>query len=92
MEKTKELHPLLFEVEPSKCSKKADVRRRFGPFRIAEIAIAVALRLMITANAFGYNPIKQILDWADGIIRIYSNPSGEMTLPPEDPSEHHSLA
>lgn len=91
-EKTKAQHPLLFEVEPSKCSKKADVRRWFGPIRAVEIAVAVALCLMITVNAFGYNPIKQLLDWADGIIRVYSNPSGEMTLPPDDPSEYHSLA
>lgn len=91
-EKTKAQHPLLFEVEPSKCSKKADVRRWFGPIRAVEIAVAVALCLMITVNAFGYNPIKQLLDWADGIIRVYSNPSGEMTLPPDDPGEYHSLA
>lgn len=91
-EKTKARHPLLFTLEPSKRPEKADVRRWFRPVHAAEIVIAVALFLMITANAFGYNPIRQFLDWADGIIRVYSNPSGEMTLPPDDPSEYHSLA
>lgn len=91
-EKAKAQHPLLFAVEPSKRSKKANVRRWFESIRAAEIVVAVALCLMITANAFGYNPVRQFLDWADGVIRVYSNPSGEMTLPPEDPSEYHSLA
>lgn len=91
-EKTKARHPLLFAPEPSKRSKKADTRKWFRSVRTVEIAVAVVLCLMITANAFGYNPIRQFLDWADGIIRVYSNPSGKMELPPEDPNEYHSLA
>lgn len=91
-EKTKAQHPLLFAPEPAKRPKKADARKWFKSVRAAEIAVAVVLCLMITANAFGYNPIRQFLDWADGIIRVYSNPSGEMELPPDDPNEYHSLA
>ena len=91
-EKTKAQHPLLFAPEPAKRPKKADARKWFKSVRAVEIAVAVALCLMITANAFGYNPIRQFLDWADGIIRVYSNPSGEMELPPDDPNEYHSLA
>lgn len=91
-EKTKVQHPLLFAPEPAKRPKKADARKWFRSVRAVEIAVAVALCLMITANAFGYNPIRQFLDWADGIIRVYSNPSGEMELPPDDPNEYHSLA
>lgn len=91
-EKTKAQHPLLFAPELAKRPKKADARKWFKSVRAVEIAVAVALCLMITANAFGYNPIKQFLDWADGIIRVYSNPSGEMELPPDDPNEYHSLA
>ncbi len=91
-EKTKAQHPLLFAPEPAKRPKKADARKWFRSVRAVEIAVAVALCLMITANAFGYNPIRQFLDWADGIIRVYSNPSGEMELPPDDPNEYHSLA
>lgn len=91
-EKTKAQHPLLFTPEPAKRPKKADARKWFRSVRAAEIAVAVVLCLMITANAFGYNPIRQFLDWADGIIRVYSNPSGEMELPPNDPNEYHSLA
>lgn len=90
-EKTKAQHPLLFAPEPSKRSKKADARKWFRGVRAVEIAVAVALCLMITANAFGYNPIGQFLEWADGIVRVYSNPSGEMELPPDDPNEYHSL-
>ena len=81
-EETKVQHPLLFAVEPSKRSKKATVRRWLGPIRAVDNAVAEVLCLMITANAFGYNPIRQFLNWADGIIHVYSNPSGEMTLPP----------
>ena len=90
-EKTKAQHPLLFTPEPSKRSKKADARKWFRGVRAVEIAVAVALCLMITANAFGYNPIGQFLEWADGIVRVYSNPSGEMELPPDDPNEYYSL-
>jgi hypothetical protein len=90
-EKTKAQHPLLFTPEPAKRPKKADARKWFKSVRAVEIAVAVALCLMITANAFGYNPIGRFLDWADGIVRVYSNPSGEMELPPDDPNEYHSL-
>lgn len=91
-EKTKAQHPLLFAPEPAKHPKKSGTGKWFRPVRALEIAVAAALLLMITANALGCNPIRQFLDWADGIVRVYSNPSGEMTLPPDDPSEYHSLA
>lgn len=91
-EKTKAQHPLLFAPEPAKHPKKSGAGKWFRPVRALEIAVAAALLLMITANALGCNPIRQFLDWADGIVRVYSNPSGEMTLPPDDPSEYHSLA
>ena len=45
----------------------------------------------MTANAFGFNPVQAFLEWAEGIVQIYSDPSGIMELPEDDPSAYHSL-
>lgn len=45
----------------------------------------------MTANAFGFNPVQMLLEWAEGIVQIYNDPSGIMELPEDDPSEYHSL-
>lgn len=60
-------------------------------FRIAEIALASMFFLVVTANAFGVNPIQALLSWGEGIVQVYCNPSGVMELPENDPSEYHSL-
>ena len=39
----------------------------------------------------GFQPVQAVLRWAEGIIQIYTNPSGIMELPDDDPSEYHSL-
>lgn len=79
--KTKEEYPLLFEIEPSSEAVPAKNRKIFRSIRAVEIFVAAALCLIITANAFGYNPVKMFLDWADGVIMYSINPSGEMSLP-----------
>lgn len=38
----------------------------------------------------GFQPVQAVLRWAEGIIQIYTNPSGIMELPDDDPSEYHS--
>lgn len=66
-------------------------RRPFRLLRMIEVALITALCLVVTASAFGFNPVQAILKWAEGVIQVYSNPSGIMELPAEDPSEFHSL-
>ena len=39
----------------------------------------------------GFQPVQAVLRWAEGIIQIYTNPSGIMELPDDDPGEYHSL-
>ena len=92
-EKTKEEHAFLFELEESGPSGRSGIWSGFQKIRAAEIFIATALCLVITANAFGYNPARWFLDWVDGIIRISNaEPSGSMILPQDDGSEYHSLS
>lgn len=89
-EKMKEENSFLFELGPS---EQSSTWRGFRKIRTAEIFITVALCLVITANAFGYNPARWFLDWVDGIIRISNaEPSGNMILPQDDGSEYHSLS
>lgn len=92
-EKTKEEHAFLFELEESGPSGRSGIWSGFQKIRAAEIIIATALCLVITANAFGHNPARWFLDWVDGIIRISNaEPSGSMILPQDDGSEYHSLS
>jgi len=95
-----ESHPLIFEEETSSCKSDlaAEARNRHGNrtrrsfsrvFRAA--AIAAAFCFIITASAMGFQPVQAVLRWAEGIIQIYTNPSGIMELPDDDPSEYHSL-
>lgn len=98
-DKLVEDHPLLFEETaeletlPSAKPTRSTGRRggRFRVVRMVEVAAAVVLCLVVTANAFGVNPIQAFLNWADGVIQVYSNPSGVMELPADDPSEYHTL-
>lgn len=94
-DKLMEEHPLLAEetVAPEKPSSRRRSRRcsGFRILRVAEVAAAVVLCLVVTANAFGVNPIQAFLNWAEGVIQAYSDPSGIMELPADDPSEYHSL-
>lgn len=88
--KTKEENFFLFELGPS---EQPSTWRGFRKIRTAEIFIAVALCLVITVNAFGYNPARWFLDWVDDIIRISNaEPSGNLILPQDDGSEYHSLS
>lgn len=92
-EKTKEEHAFLFELEESGPSGRSGIWSGFQKIRAAEIFIATALCLVITANAFGHNPARWFLDWVDGIIRISNaESSGSMILPQDDGSEYHSLS
>lgn len=100
--KLEESHPLIFEEEPNSCKSDlaAEARNRHGNrtrrsfsrvFRAAAIAAAAAFCFIITASAMGFQPVQAVLRWAEGIIQIYTNPSGIMELPDDDPSEYHSL-
>lgn len=100
--KLEESHPLIFEEETSSCKSDlaAEAKNRHGNrtrrsfsrvFRAAAIAAAAAFRFIITASAMGFQPVQAVLRWAEGIIQIYTNPSGIMELPDDDPSEYHSL-
>lgn len=84
-------HPALFEEEPP---AKAGGKKRGKPFplsRYAGVAAAAVLCLVVTANAFGYNPIQALFRWVNDTIQSFSNASGMMELPRDDPSEYHSL-
>lgn len=100
--KLEESHPLIFEEETSSCKSDlaAEAKNRHGNrtrrsfsrvFRAAAIAAAAAFCFIITARAMGFQPVQAVLRWAEGIIQIYTNPSGIMELPDDDPSEYHSL-
>lgn len=93
-------HPLLFEKEETatagrpKRAKKDTVPRKYRGrkfLRVLEIAAMLSLVLVVTANAVRVNPIKAFLEWADEIVQVYSDPSGVMELPEDDPSEFHTL-
>ena len=91
-------HPLLFEknekVETSAQQEKQPAPNKHSGrrlFRFGEVAIAAMLILVVSANAFGVNPVKAFINWAGDIIQVYSNPSGLMELPPDDPCKYHSL-
>lgn len=96
-------HPLLFQVN-SKQEQKHKVRhtsesvthKRRLTLRVlrwvgATLVLLVTV-IMMTASAFGYNPIQAFLNWADGVVQIYSNPSGTMELPEDSISEYRSLS
>ena len=100
--KLEESHPLIFEEEPNSCKSDlaAEARNRHGNrtrrsfsrvFRAAAIAAAAAFCFIITASAMGFQPVQSVLRWAEEIIQIYTNPSGIMELPDDDPSEYHSM-
>lgn len=59
--------------------------------RVVEIVCACLLLLMVTANAFGVNPIKAFFQWADEVVQVYTNPSGLMELPEGNTSEYRTL-
>lgn len=91
-----EEHPALFEIEetPVKATDAETSKPRKGRgtvFRYAGAFAAAVLCLVVTANAFGYNPIQALFRWVNDTIQIYSNPSGLLELPPDDPGEYHSL-
>ncbi len=97
LDRLHEEHPALFEIEepPVKTAPKAAKKPKHGwdamVFRYTGAFVAAALCLVVTANAFGYNPIQALFRWVGDTIQLYSNPSGLMELPPDDPSEYHSL-
>lgn len=92
-------HPLLFEESEKAVSSKHPEKQQVPNkhmgrrlFRFAEVAVAAMLILVVSANAFGVNPIESFINWAGDIIQVYSNPSGLMELPPDELCEFHSLA
>lgn len=86
-------HPLLFTKEsaPESAKPKPARSRTARVLRWVTAGLAAMLALIVTASAFGATPIQSVLDWADDIIRIYTNPSGVMELPEQAVSEYHSL-
>lgn len=89
-----EEHPALFELEedsPVKAAPPKRRRRAVPLLRYTGAFLAAMLCLVVTANALGYNPIETFLRWVNDTIQIYSNPPGRKELPPDDPSEYHSL-
>ncbi len=95
-------HPLIFEEESSPCeaypvsaeplAERTHSRKRLIHFwRAAGISIAAVFCFVVTASAMGFPPAQAVLHWAEGIIQVYTNPSGLMELPDDDPSEYHSL-
>lgn len=95
-------HPLIFEEEPSPCEAYPAVAEPLakhhhsgkGPhyfLRAAGISVAAVFCFVVTASAMGFPPAQAVLHWAEGIIQVYTNPSGLMELPDDDPSEYHSL-
>lgn len=98
-------HPLIFEELDAKeapdsaapaeeCAQKASKPRRKRRSRLLYYVtgvFAACFCLVVTANAFGFNPVQMLLEWAEGIVQIYNDPSGIMELPEDDPSEYHSL-
>lgn len=90
--KLEESHPLIFEEEPNSCKSDlaAEARNRHGN-RTRRSFSRVFRAAAIAASAMGFQPVQAVLRWAEGIIQIYTNPSGIMELPDDDPSEYHSL-
>lgn len=99
-------HPLVFEaLDTDEASvpavpastavqgnSKPRSKKRRRPIHYAASIFAACFCLMVTANALGVNPVQIFLKWADGIIQVYSNPSGIMELPADDPCQYHSLS
>lgn len=97
-----ERNPLLFQVN-SKQEQKRKVRHEsesvthkprliVSVLRYMAAAVALLAAVIMTASAFGYNPVQTFLSWANGVIQIYSNPSGIMELPEDSVSEYSSLS
>lgn len=93
-------NPILFEEgqaasnTQSQRTSKDTPRRKTGIrkfLRVLEIAALLSLVLVVSANAVGFNPIKALLEWANEIVQVCNNPSGNMSLPPDDRSEYHTL-
>lgn len=102
-DKLTEQHPAIFTEDITatndappvfKKRKTLDVsisRRRLAFFRRAEVVLAAVLCLVVTANALGINPVEVVLRWADGVVQVYTDPSGVMELPEGTLSEYRSL-
>lgn len=93
LDRLHEEHPAVFEIEEEPPVKAEPQQRRQNRLRLRYVGVLAAtmLCLVVTANAWGYNPIQTFLKWVNDTIQIYSNPSGMMELPADDPSEYHSL-
>lgn len=95
MGKTRRIPSIDFEEETSSCKSdlEAEAKNRHGnrTRRSFFCVFRAAFCFIITASAMGFQPVQAVLRWAEGIIQIYTNPSGIMELPDDDPSEYHSL-
>lgn len=93
LERLHEEHPAIFELEEDVPVEKAPPKRgrTMTLFRYVEVFAAAMLCLVITANAFGRRPIQSFIRWVGDTIQIYTDPSGLMELPSDDPSQYHSL-
>ena len=93
-------HPLIFDEldakgapdsaapaeERAQKAPKPRRRRRNRLLYYVTGVFAACFCLIVTANAFGFNPIQAFLEWAEGIVQIYSDPSGIMELPEMTPA------
>ncbi len=85
-------HPALFQGEnvPREVLVPKG-KKTFWVHRVAAVFAAILFCSVLTANALGYNPVHSFLKWIGDTVQVYSNPSGLMELPPDDPSEYHSM-
>ena len=81
-------YPALF----SACPNAAADRRKPAHFaRVAEIVVAAALILTVSAKAFGHDPFETVYRWTKDVIQMYSSPSGSTELPDPTGGGYRSL-
>lgn len=94
LNKFQDKHSYLLESEAKPSAKVVQVPKRTRvtrKFRYAGAFVAAMLCIVVTANAFGYNPVQALFKWANDTIQLFSNPSGLLELPPDVSSEYRSL-
>lgn len=67
--------------------------RRSGKaiLRLFEVAVLLMVITTITVSAFGFSPIKAVVQWVEDIILMHNLPSGTLELPDGTLSEYRSL-
>lgn len=87
-------HSLLLELGKKPSSQEVPspkhARSRWV-VRYAGTLVAAVLCIVVAAEAFGYHPVQSLIKWINDTVQVYTNPSGLMELPTDNPSEYHSL-